>query len=225
MKVLKENNPKIFLIAYIVVVLVIGAIIITLFVGRCATRKVLEGSKANEAPSTECLDDEAILDLMNGDNAEIMDLNGSSEDLLNETAAFVNTYLNALSEGDYKKAYDMYAIGVVEKKGYTYTYEKFCENSGVFLEKEGIEKGESVLVAHYNGCIENENFVSVSLVIGRKLNGEYSNSVAAEYTLIKVNNEYKLLDFPYMDFDLYSYKFVENGGIGMPEIVTGEVVK
>lgn len=220
---MKENNPKIFLIAYIVVVLVVGAIIITLFVGRCASRGVLEGNK--ETLPTEYVADDVFLDLMDGDNAEIMDLNGSSAELLNSAGAFINTYLTALSEGDYKKAYDMYAIGVVEKKGYTYTYEKFSENSDAFLEKEEVEQGVSALKAHYSGCIENENFVSVSLVIGRKLNGEFDNSVAAEYTLIKVNDGYKLLDFPYVDFDLYSYKFVENGGIGMPEMVTGEVVE
>lgn len=216
---MKEENPKIFLIAYIVVVLVIGAIIITLFVGRCVTRGVLEDN-AKETLPTEYVADDVFLDLINGNNAEIMDLNGSSAELLNSAGAFINEYLTALSEGDFKKAYDMYATGVVEKKGYTYTYEKFCENSNAFLEMEEVEIGVSMLKAHYNGCIESENFVSVSLVIGRRLNGEYSNSVAAEYTLIKVDGGYRLLDFPYADFDLYSYMFNESGGIGMPEVET-----
>lgn len=214
----ESNNKRIYLIAYIVVVLVIGAIFLVLVVGRCATREVLEGN--NETLPTEYVADDVFLDLMNGDNAEIMDKNGSSAELLNSAGSFINAYLKALSEGDFERAYGMYAVGVVEKKGYTYTYEKFCENSASFLEMVEVEPGMSVLKAHYDGCIESENFVSVTLVIGRKLNGEYGNSVAAEYTLVKVEGGYELLDFPYADFDLYSYLFVGNEGVGLPEVET-----
>lgn len=214
----ESNNKRIYLIAYIVVVLVIGAIFLVLVVGRCATREVLDGN--NETLPTEYVADDVFLDLMNGDNAEIMDKNGSSAELLNSAGVFINAYLMALSEGDFEKAYGMYAVGVVEKKGYTYTYEKFCENSASFLEMVEVEPGMSVLKAHYSGCIESDNFVTVTLVIGRKLNGEYDNSVAAEYTLVKVEGGYELLDFPYADFDLYSYLFVDSEAVGLPEVET-----
>ena len=161
-------------------------------------------------------------DALNGENMDIMQLNGSSQELLNEAAAVVNTYLKALTERDFEGAYNMYATDIVTRKGKEYSFDRFKVNAEEFLRKMGIEEGSGVLTAHYTGCYETERYISVSIIIGRKSNGVYDNPISVEYTIIKENGN-KLLDFPYTDFDLYSYRFVENGGIGMPEIAKDHI--
>ena len=150
-----------------------------------------------------------IKNQMNKENSSILSKNGGTVDRLGEYATFINKYLFLISEKSYESAYELYATDLVSKKGYICSYDDFKSNCINFRNRIGIDGESSFFVAHYRSYIENENYVLVSLLVGRRQGGLYDNAISAEYTLIKSGNSYRILDFSYPDFDLYAYKFRE----------------
>lgn len=147
-----------------------------------------------------------IKNQMNKENSSILSKNGGTVDRLGEYATFINKYLFLISEKSYESAYELYATDLVLKKGYIYSYDDFKSNCINFRNRIGIDGESSFFVAHYRSYIENENYVLVSLLVGRRQGGLYDNAISAEYTLIKSGNSYRILDFSYPDFDLYADK-------------------
>lgn len=207
----KKVNPKIIYIAFVVTVLVLGSLVIFLSV-----HNIRKNSKKEDELDKIHMD--LIKNQMNKENTSVLNKNGGTVKQFGEYAEFINTYLSFVSESSYEDAYELYATDLVSKKGYTYSFDEFEKHCIDFKNKLEIDGENSFLTAHYRSYIENENYVLVSLFIGRRQGATYDNAVSVEYTLIKVDKSYKLLDFSYPDFDMYVYKFSDGfGGVVLPE--------
>ena len=163
--------------------------------------------------------EQEMIEAMKNDNSAILQGNGGNIEILSNCGKVISEYLSAISSADYESAYNLYAIDLIEEKGYEYTLDSFTDNSEELRERMGVDGETTFLAAHYYSYIETENYILVSLILGSREGAVYSNPVSAEYTLIKVKDDYKILDFSYLDFDLYCMKFdsSENFGVLIPE--------
>lgn len=213
---MKKNklNPKIIYITFVITVMAVGIAVI--FSCVYSIRK-----KDEYEYETEKVHLSMIKNQMNKENSSILAKNGGTVDRLGEYATFINKYLLLISEESYERAYELYATDLVSKKGYIYSYDDFKSNCINFRNRIGIDGESSFFVAHYRSYIENENYVLVSLLVGRRQGGLYDNAISVEYTLIKSGYSYRILDFSYPDFDLYAYKFSEREvGILLPNALS-----
>ena len=212
---MKKINPKVIYICFVVLVVLVGGLLVFLLI-----RTINKEEPATTNDNNHIFNEQEIIEAMKNDNSAILQDNGGNIEILSNCGKVISEYLSAISSADYESAYKMYATDLVKEKGYEYSLDMFTANCKELREQMGVDGQTTFLAAHYSSYIETENFILVSLILGTREGAIYSNPSSVEYTLIKVKDDYKILDFSYLDFDLYSYIF--DSGIGgavlMPEL-------
>ena len=212
---MKKVNPKVIYICFIIGVLLIGGLLVFVIL-RTINKKEPEIIESNTI-----VNEYEIIEDMKKEYSDILASNGGTIEGLSDCAKVLNEYFGYISSSDYESAYDLYAIDLVVEKGYEYSLDSFTKQCEELRDEMGVDGETIFLAAHYYNYSETENYILVSLVLGTREGAVYGNPVSAEYTLIKVKDEYKILDFSYLDFDLYSYIFDNGtgGAVLLPELV------
>lgn len=237
----KEHDKNLkWIILFVVCVVLIMAMLITYIVvnNLVANKRAQEKEEeVQTAPFLEQASDvkETIEDSANGNNFNLIYDNGGDIDTYNKLSKVVTTFISYVADGDYETAYSIYATELLGAIDYEYTLESFTEDMKKLRDRTLSEDGE--LFAQCSYYVDYKNYYIVHLALERKTQSDggivYENAITTSFTILTDSlGKYVLLDFPYNDFDIYSYRFTstseeethkgitEQGVIVIPELET-----
>lgn len=234
-KIREEGGEKIKFAGVVVIVLLLAFVGIALVITNKHTTENSDrrdsGSGTIDAAVEESRLAADINAAGNGVNYEMLRRNGGNLHTYDVLCRSVTEYFAVVFARDYDTAYSLYACGVVEAAGYSYSYDDYVKDMERLLkqlELTGEEENVSGTV-HVSYYTEYDNYYTVRLVIQRRnyKNGyvTYDNAISTTYTLVPDEvGDLKVLDFNFHDFKLYSYRFDNVKDSGAENVYEGVIV-